>query len=220
MHVRKRLAVFTDKYPLVGPVVWMLGIQYFMVQAVVAAAWKAPGYSWAHNLISDLGNTACGPYSGRYVCSPDHVLMNASFIMLGVTMALGAGLIYQEFRKSTGSFLGFSLMGYAGIGTLLVGLFPENTIPPMHVLGAIFGLLIGNISLVVLALVLKTVRPGLRLYTFLSGMFSIVAFALFSLHIYLGLGAGTMERLVSYPQTFWLILFGLYTSHSHRAPKR
>ena len=55
----RRIAVFTDKYPLLGPLVWVLSVQYFLVQLIVAAAWHPP-YSWAHNLISDLGNTACG----------------------------------------------------------------------------------------------------------------------------------------------------------------
>jgi hypothetical membrane protein len=218
MSVKKRIAEFTDKFPLVGPVVWILSIQYFMVQAAAAASWPR-GYSWRYNVISDLGNTACGRYAGRYVCSPDHALMNASFIILGITMAAGAYLIYQEFRRSTASLAGFSLMALAGFGTMLVGLFPENTVASIHSVGAFFGLLVGNVSLVVLALALRTVRPGLRLYTFLSGMLSIVAFVLFVSHTYLGLGQGGMERLVSYPQTVWLILFGLYMSRSHRIRK-
>lgn len=207
MH--RRVAVFTDKYPLLGPLIWVLCVQYFAAQIVVASAWQTP-FSLAKNVISDLGNTACGQYAGRYVCSPDHSLMNASFLMLGATMALGSLLIYQEFQKSRAMLVGFSLMAVSGFGTLLVGLFPENTISALHATGAFLTFFLGSLSMVVLALALKTERPALRIYTFLSGAIALTALALYLLHVYLGLGRGGMERAVSYPQTIWLTLFGLY----------
>src|ERR1700740_1286249 len=109
---RRSLVVFADKYPLLGPLIYVLCVQYLVVQVIAAAAWNG-AYSWRFNLISDLGNTACGLYSGRMVCSPEHALVNASFIMLGATMAIGSLLIYQEFKESRGSLLGFTLMGLA-----------------------------------------------------------------------------------------------------------
>ncbi len=39
---------------------------------------------------------------------------------------------------------------------------------------------------------------------------SLSAFVLFSSEIYLGIGRGGMERLISYPFTVWMIAFGLY----------
>jgi len=211
MARRIRIKVFTDKFPLLGPLIYVLCLQYLVVQPIVAAAWPQT-YNWSSNLISDLGNTACGQYSGRYVCSPDHAGMNASFIMLGLTMAIGSLLIYQEFRKNRGSHVGFSLMGLAGVGTVLVGLFPENVNSFGHGLGAFFGLLVGNLSMMILALAIRQARNGFRLYTFLSGLLSTLAFVLFMTKINFGLGQGGMERFVSYPQTLWLTLFGLYMS--------
>lgn len=189
----------------------MLCIQYFLVQAVVASAWT-PAYNWTSNLISDLGNTMCGLYIDRYVCSPQHGLMNASFIMLGVTMATGALLIYQEFQETKLSLIGFTLMGLAGIGSMLVGLFPENVHATGHFTGAILALVVGNLSIVVLAFGLRKVQPLFKLYSFVSGTVSLVAVVLFELGINFGLGQGTIERVVSYPQTIWLIIFGLYMS--------
>src|SRR5271154_1655168 len=97
-----KIETFTDRYPLIGPAIWILSIQYFIIQFIVAAAWQAP-YSWRFNTISDLGNSACVVYGGRTVCSPLHGLMNASFILLGITMATGAMLIYQGFKENFGS---------------------------------------------------------------------------------------------------------------------
>lgn len=208
---RRYITVFTDKYPFLGPLIYILCLQYLIVQPIVAAAWPR-AYSWSNNLISDLGNTACGQYAGRYVCSPDHAQMNASFILLGVTMAVGSLLIYQEFRKSRATLIGFALMGLAGAGTILVGLNPENVNSLGHGLGAFLGLVVGNVSMVILAIAIHQARKGFRVYTMLSGSLSIVAFVLFMLKINLGIGQGGMERLVSYPQTLWLALFGIYMS--------
>jgi hypothetical membrane protein len=187
----------------------VLSLQYFIFHLIVAQAWPTV-YSISQNVISDLGNTACGEYGLRYVCSPLHGIMNASFILLGITMALGSLLIYQEFRRTWATFIGFNLMGLAGFGTMMVGLFPENTISQLHAIGAFLALGVGNLSLVVLALAITQARISFRIYTFASGFVSLVAFVLFVSGVYLGLGAGGMERIISYPQTIWLILFGTY----------
>ena len=79
------------------------------------------------NTISDLGNTACS----SSLCSPRHVWMNVAFIYLGAVMIVGSTLLYHEFRKKGGTeqnaaFVGFLLMALGGVGTIIVGTFPEN----------------------------------------------------------------------------------------------
>ncbi len=212
------IKTFTDRYPYVGPLFWMVSVQYYIVQIIVASAWLIP-YSLLHNTISDLGNTACGIYDGRQVCSPLHGLMNASFIILGITMMAGATLIYQEFTENKGSAVGFSFMAVAGFGTLLVGLFPENTVHALHTLGAFLPFLIGNVGMVVLGLSLD-IPKTLKLYTLISGIVSLLALGLFVNNIYLGLDIGGMERIVAYPQTLWLIVFGIYISSNHMRAKQ
>jgi hypothetical membrane protein len=209
----KRIKSFNDHYPLIGPVAWMLSIQYFVVQLVVARAWALP-FSLLHNTISDLGNTACAPYGSRFVCSPRHELMNASFILLGVTMFAGASLMYHEFHSSRANAIGFGAMALAGLGTVLVGAFPENTIGGLHILGASLPFLVGNGGMIILSQGL-TIPRALRVYTLLSGIIGLVGLVLFMMNHYLGLGTGGMERVTAYPQTVWLIVFGCYVSRNH-----
>ncbi len=213
MRMLKRVETFNDKYPLVGPEFWMLSVQYFLVQFIATLAWVSP-FSLSHNPISDLGNTACGFYSGRLVCSPLHMLMNASFVMLGCTIVAGSILIYQEFKETEGSLIGFGLMGLAGIGSILVGLFPENTIGFLHSVGALLPFLFGNLALVVLGFALDLPK-AFKFYTILSGLVGLTGMVLFTLQIYAGLGEGGMERIAAYPQTIWLIAFGIYMMRSH-----
>ncbi len=219
MHPNNRVKVFTDKFPLLGPIIWILSAQYFAAQIIVASTWPK-GYDWAGNFISDLGNTTCGQFASRYVCSPDHPLMNISFILLGIIMAAGSLLIYQEFRESRASLIGFSLMALAGLGSVLVGAFPENTVTGMHVLGAFLALGVGDVSIIILARALGNVRPGFRIFTLWIGIISLAGFLLFISGAHFGVGRGTFERIASYPQTLWLILFGIYMSASHYRHRR
>src|SRR3989344_2327035 len=135
MKPSRAIKAFTEHHPFVGPSFWLGSIQYYLVQLIVGMAWETR-YSAFNNTISDLGNTVCGVYDERYVCSPLHTLMNISFVALGVTMMVGGILIYEEFKATTGSLIGFSCMVVAGLGTILVGLFPENTINSLHSFGA------------------------------------------------------------------------------------
>lgn len=207
------IKTFCDRYPLIGPGIWILSVQYFVIQIIVAFAYKTT-YSLRFNTISDLGNSACSIYSGRYVCSPLHNLMNVSFILLGLIMASGSLLIYQEFKKDRATLIGFSFTAVAGLGTLIVGFFPENTISFLHTFGASLPFLLGNVALVIFSVSLA-IPKLFRYYTFLSGILALIALIFFYTGHYLGLGIGGMERIVAYPQTLWLIVFGVYISSSH-----
>jgi hypothetical membrane protein len=205
MHILDHL----QRHPSLGPWLWFSSLQYFVVQVIVADAWPL-SYLLHANTISDLGNTHCGQYGGRFVCSPLHSVMNASFIILGTTMVAGALLLAQRLRGSFSSRLGLVGMALAGIGTIMVGLFPENTIAALHASGAALPFVIGNCAVILFGFSLQLPR-SFRLYTIFLGVLGLIACSLFVGQHYLGIGPGGMERLTAYPQTIWLILFGGYS---------
>lgn len=212
-HAAQKIRTFTLHHPYVGPSFWILSIQYFLAQLFVASKWPIP-FEYSVHAISDLGNTACGMYEERYVCSPWAAWMNVSFVLLGITILIGSMLLYQGFERTRGSFLGFYLMSLAGLGALFVGIFPENTYGLPHTVGASLTFVLGNAALVLLGLALDMPR-SLKWFTIGLGLLALVALLLFVTGIYLGLGFGGMERIVAYPQTIWLIVFGVYVS-AHR----
>ena len=205
MSSRRHIRAFVKRYPLAGPIAWLLSIQFFIVQVVVASAWKPP-YSWRLNAISDLGARGCGQFDGRYVCSPLHGVMNASLILLGLSMIVGSVLLYQEPGRSR---VGFGMMALAGIGATLVGIFPEDSIFWAHITGQDLAFLFGNIALITIGLSPRVPR-WLRWYSIGSGVVALVGLFLFLSHHRFFLALGGMERVVAYPMTVWLIVFGLW----------
>src|ERR1043166_2064038 len=167
-----------DRSIRIGAAVWLLAIQFFISQFVVQSAWTTP-FSVTENYISDLGNTACGPYPAgtrMYVCSPWHALMNASFIILGLTILLGAVLICGAFRPGRMRAVGLSLVVLAGLGLIAVGLFPENINIAAHRIGAGVQFISGNVGLVVLgAAMLQANRPtAMAIYSIASGVVGLL----------------------------------------------
>lgn len=186
-----------------------------MAQAVAAFAWE-PSYSLHLNAISDLGAVRCGPFDDRTVCSPLHGVMNVSLILLGLAMTAGSVLLYLWLRTSR---TGFSLMAVAGVGTMLVGVFPEDTVYWAHIAGADLAFLLGNIALIVFGLTLRVPR-WFSWYSILSGAVALVALVLFLSHHRFFFGLGGMERLVAYPQTIWLVAFAVLTAWQARSRRR
>ena len=216
-NASKRFRALGDRYPQLGPLLYISSFQYFFIQFVVSLRWSPP-YSLKRDTISDLGNTACGRFNGRYICSPLHTLMNVSFVVLGVTMVAGSVLVWRGLSSARARSLGFAFMGIGGIGVVLVGLFPENSVSALHGIGSALPFLIGNVGVLMLGFSLK-LPVVLRLLTLITGAVALTALVFYASTHYLGLGEGGIERLVAYPQTIWLVAFGAYLS-IHQARER
>lgn len=203
-----------DAHPSLGPAVFAAAALYFVVQII--AAWVfVPSYSLVSNSISDLGETSCGGYGSPPMCSPRWWLMDyVGFLGLGLVMVIGSALLYHEFtervpRERRAAMFGFGLIALGGLGSILVGLFPENQNPTMHVVGAFLAIAIGNLAILVLGAVL-TLPESMRRSMLLFSSLALTALLCFASHRYFGIGRGTMERFAAYPVTIWLITFGLY----------
>ncbi|MFE7599348.1 DUF998 domain-containing protein [Streptomyces sp. NPDC057494] len=198
----------------IGYSAWIVGVvQFFAVHWIVESAWARP-YSWARNNISDLGNAYCALQAEpepRYVCSPEHGLMNVSFVALGVLLVLGValtgGALWRGGRAAAAARL---LLAAAGVGFVLVGLAPADVDENLHVLGALLVMAAGNIGLVLAGFRLAEHLPApLRWGTGLLGVTAITALGLFLSHQYLGLGMGGMERLAALPLLLWALAVGV-----------
>jgi hypothetical membrane protein len=194
---------------LSGAIGWFGGVvQFFLVMVLVQLAWTTP-YSWASNNISDLGNVQCGTFSGRYVCSPLHSLMNVSFTTGGVLIILGTVLTHAAWPHTLPARVIRSLLVATGAGWTVAGLFPADVNENLHVVGGAFVIFTcGNLALLLTALLTTGPLSRLRWWGFAFGVLGVAAMLLHFSGTGLGLGVGGMERVTAYGVPIWLAIAG------------
>lgn len=194
--------------PVGGALVWVSVAHFFVVEELIRRSSAVP-YSRRTNYVSDLGATTCGPYFDRAICSPDHVWMNLSFGLVGGAIILGAVLLAPVTPDLLRSPLpAFFVAG--GVGAVLVGLFPLDTVRPMHALGAGMFLVGTNLAHALLGwrLIRRRSRPyGVGLT--LVGTAGLLCAALVAGGSSLGVGVGFVQRLTVYGSVLGTIAGGL-----------
>ncbi|MFF1882832.1 DUF998 domain-containing protein [Pseudarthrobacter sp. NPDC058196] len=214
-------------------------LQYFLAEAVVAIGWAGPRpYDLRTGYISDLGALHCGVHAGRQVCSPLNWLMNASFVIQGLGLLLGAVLLTsgllcvaarhgarvdRAHRKPLLAAVWVRVLtGAAGAGTVVVGLVPEDAGSPWHYVGAITYFLSGGAALLVLG-ILWLRQTGMAWFILVCGGVSLAALATGLLTRMSVPEPGTLERLMGYPVTVGMAAAGLVIAqrvHRHRKERR
>lgn len=210
----------------VGEVLWIGTLQFFAVEALVQWRWTTP-YNRSDYYISDLGALHCADFpDGRFVCSPWHAAMNASFVAQGVLIAGGALLLHPlcadraDRRQAT---CVTALLVAAGCGVAAVGLAPEDAVRAVHVAGAATNFVAGNAGLVLLGALGRRV-PGLRgaaTWAGLVGAVGLAALASWGGGAHWGLGVGGIERVIAYPLPAALpvVAIGVLTQRPRGSPR-
>ncbi len=211
-------------------------LQYFVAESAVIGAWAgSQPYDRRTGFISDLGAVHCGIYAGRDVCSPLHWLMNASFVVQGLGMLLGAlllasGLLCVAARARAQVLPGRRkpwlaaiwvriLTGTAGAGTIIVGLVPEDSGSALHFVGAVVYFLAGGAALVLLGILWRRQTP-LAWFILACGVVSLAALVTGGLTGMDVPEPGTLERLMGYPVTVGVAAAGLVIAQRVRQARK
>jgi hypothetical membrane protein len=207
---------------LAGAIAWILALQFFVVQGVVQSAWTTP-FSLAHNMISDLARETCGALVRapgiEIACSPWHALMNASIVLNGILIPLGVLLTRSWWPGSRAMTIALAMIALTGPGHFLVGLFPSDTGPLGHLIGAGSILALGNPGMVVAGFGAWKERRGSAIASLVLGITGIAGTLLFLNLVDLGFGLGGMERVAFYPLTLWCGFQGIAIAR-HEASRR
>lgn len=201
-----------------GALLLLAGAVQFLVAMVVTQLGYGSSYSLTQNYISDLGAVNCGvfggtaSYGGHYACSPWHLVFNVSIVVLGLLIVLAVVLARTAFPVRRSRTIGLLLLALAGVGSVGVGLSPEDVNITVHSLSATVAFLGGGLALIVLgfAMFRDTRWDGFRAYTVLSGLVGVIALGLFLGGVYPGIGVGGMERLIVAPILLWSIVVGIH----------
>ena len=138
---------------LASVVMGLGGLWYLFAEAV--SAYGFPGYSYAHNFISDLGVPEAGVFQGRAIDSRLAEVMNAGFLGEGLTFALGGVLLWWALPKGRGGGWLIALAAVHSFGISLVGLVngsPANVEGGMaifHFAGAFAAIISGNLAVII-----------------------------------------------------------------------
>jgi hypothetical membrane protein len=186
----------TDSRYRWGGLAWALTLQFFVVEAIAAS--RFGGYSYSADVISDLGTAD----------SAARALMNASFVLQGVLIAAGA-LLLGPGLAGTGGRLARVLLVIAGLGVLLVGVFPSDGNATVHEVAAGAHLLGGGIGLIALAYGLRPRSEALGTTVAVLGLVGVVSTVFFAAAVFLGLGEGGMERVAAYVIPIGLTVAGI-----------
>jgi hypothetical membrane protein len=161
-----------------------------LIFGVIIAEALYPGYSISTNYISDLG------------IGPSSTVFNASIFLLGLLAIIGMYFFQRAFHFPLVTIL-FAIAALAAMG---VGIFTENS-GTMHTLASIVLFLFSGLSAI---FSYKVTKYPFNIIAILLGLTSLLAMILFMGNIYLGLGAGGMERMIVYPILIWMIGFGSF----------
>ena len=186
-----------------GAVVLLASLQFIVAMIVVQL--KYPGYSDLTNYISDLG--------GHH--SPWAIVFDASAIVLGLLTLLGAYLLLSAFNRRLSRILGLGFLAIAGVGAILVGVFPEYSTAlggHAHTIAADLAFIASGLALINLpgAMLRDTRWEGYRAFTFLMGIITLLAIVLFATGKWGPLGPGGLERIVVAPVLLWAIVIGIH----------
>ena len=179
---------------------FFIGSAQFFILLIIAEA-VYPNYSVSANYISDLG--VWGKTSA--------IIFNPSIIFMSLLNLTGTYYVQKEFKTCTFS----SFLALTGLGSLLVGFFPEDTIlvngvPLVHSIGALMAFIFGGIAAIT---AYRITKSPFRHFSVVLGAASLLALMLFFTTAsagYLGLGVGGMERMITYPAQIWTLSFGAY----------
>lgn len=196
----------TTKLERWGAALWVCCLQFFVAEAIAALAWQGSSYSYRVNYISDLG--AAGSAGAGW--SPLHALMNASFVLQGALIAVGAVLVWPRFPRGRLWGLALGLVAASGAGVFLVGLAPEDVAPGLHYFGAGENLLLSNAGAALLGVPLFRKNRAAGVLSLAAGLLGLAGLAGLMSHADFGLDPGGIERVAAYPFPLWIAGMGAW----------
>jgi hypothetical membrane protein len=196
-----------------------------VAQLVVATRFEAP-YDLTRNTISDLGVVGCGTVQAAggpvEACSPWHAGMNASFVVIGSLLALGAllgALTIVRRPALIRTAAAMAMLFVAGISSAAVGFVPLDVDGDLHALVATPLFVTQPIALLLLgAVALGRGRRGLGGLLVVSGLVAAVGGVAFAVTLMTGDVGGLYERIALWPCQVGVATVGWSLLRAERDP--
>ena len=169
-------------------ILMFIGTAWFLMGIIIAEA-LFPNNK-VTRMISDLGVGTTAS------------IFNSAIFGFGLLLIAAAYLLHTEGANRWF----FVFMALTGFGAAGVGVFPENIAIP-HSVCAITVFVCGGLCAI---LGYRIFSGPWSWFSPVLGIITLVAVVLLGAKVYLGLGAGGMERIIAYPLIIWAIGTGAY----------
>lgn len=207
---------------VIGSLSWIALAAYPVGELYVMRATTA-SYDPLHQPMSDLGVTVCGdqPYSlANYnVCSPEHMLMNWLFVLLGVAIAVGAICLHRQWPPGRRAKTVTILWIIYGFSFILSGAIPADINFLAHTLWSMPSMIVQVPALLLLAGIMQDRRPHLATWTYIWAALNITTLVALVLSAIVELPfsapAGLLQRALYLTIIVWAIGAAIYAA---RAP--
>lgn len=209
---------------LLGAWLWVASTVLLASEIPAILAWdsaRAGGYRPGQRAISDLGATTCTSVDyadgARAVCSPLHDLVNVSWVLSGLLLAVGAILLCSRLPGRAGTAAA-ALLGVGGLSLTATGLVPVDVDLELHLLVALPAFLVLNLALLLAARSLPSRERLLRRTAAALGVLGLLAAAATVAWGAVGGPLGAYERLATYAAPIWVLLAGFSWARRGHAP--
>jgi hypothetical membrane protein len=197
------------------------GVEFLVVEAVCAAAWQDPAYSYRSNYISDLEVRGPTAFAGHLIASPLGLAMSVAFIVNGVLVAAAGALLLPALRRHGPAVASLVLSLLYGTGLVIAGLFHEVRTPGLHSLGANLCIPPGNLAAVLVAVLARRLGAPARAVRTVGGLGVVGLVGVYLLRSVHGTqNIGLVERIAVYPMLLAEILIGGYLLSTRHRPTR
>jgi Protein of unknown function (DUF998) len=210
----------TSRRRAAGAVLIAGSLIFFLAEAIAAAAWTKPPYSYSYNDISALGVHGPVKLAGQLMYSPLAPVMNVGFVLFGLTLFVG--IVMLRGLRARHRWAVIVPAAFLAIGGVLTGLFPFSPpVPLLHLVGGLLATVGGNILAINVGRLYRLIgvsRTAGRAIVVL-GIFGLVSLVVYNVVVGTNANplAGLLERCADYPSLIALILAGA-SIWSRRSP--
>jgi hypothetical membrane protein len=172
-----------------------------LLAIVVAEALYPAAYDSTVNTVSDLA--AMRP--DDVVRQPSAAIFNATMVIGGALITAAAALLARS-RVRPSAYLP---VGGLGVGMVLVGVFPGNTVMAVHQLVSLLAFVSGALAAILTAGLLPRALRPVQIVLGVVALGFLLGYELFGeLAFFEALGEGGTERLIVYPVALSLVVLG------------
>jgi hypothetical protein len=194
-----------------GAVLIAGSLSFFLAEAVTAAAWTKPPYSYSYDEISDLGSHGPVTLAGDLIYSPLAPVMNVGFVLFGLTLFVGIVML-----RGLGGRHRWAVIvpaAFLAVGGVLIGLFPFSPpVPLLHLVGSFVAIVGGSVLAINVGRLYRLIGVSriVGRAIVVLGIFGLVSFVVYDVVVGTNFNplAGLLERCAVYPFLIGLIIAG------------